>query len=74
MILFEMKLRIYLQRWKKIVYNILVNGEIVSENVLKSDIQHKIKIIHEYYKYSITSQSHEDPIITVVLNKSETIA
>lgn len=56
------------------MYNILVNGEVISENVLKSDIQHKIKIIHEYYKYNITSQSHEDPIITVVLNKPETIA
>jgi hypothetical protein len=51
-----------------------VNGEIISENVLKSDLQYKLKIIHEYYKYNITSQNHKDPTITVVLNNPETIA
>jgi uncharacterized protein (UPF0218 family) len=56
------------------VYNILVNGDVVSENVLKSDLHHKIKIIHEYYRYNITSQSLENPVITVVLNNPETIA
>lgn len=55
------------------MYNIIVNDEVISENVLKSDVQHKLKIIKEYYKYNVTSQDLENPIIKVVLNNSETI-
>jgi hypothetical protein len=53
------------------VYNILVNGEIIAENVLKSDVRGKIEIIQDYYRFE---NSHEIPTISVVLNKSETIA
>ena len=53
------------------MYNILVNGEIIAENVLKSDVQHKIRIIQEYYKIE---KDPENPAIAVVLNKPETIA
>lgn len=55
------------------MYNIIVNDEVISENVLKSDVSHKLKIIKEYYKYNVTSQDLENPIIKVVLNNSETI-
>ena len=45
MILFEMKSKIYLKKLRKNVYNIFVNGEVISENVLKSDVSSKVKII-----------------------------
>ena len=51
------------------MYNILVNDEIISENVLKSDVSSKVRIIEEYF-----NTVRETAIITVVLNKPETIA
>jgi hypothetical protein len=51
------------------VYNIFVNNEMISENVLKSDVTSKIRIIEEYF-----NTAGEKAIITVVLNKPETIA
>jgi hypothetical protein len=48
-----------------------VNGKIIAENVLKSDVRGKIEIIQDYYKFQ---NSQEIPTISVVLNKSETIA
>jgi hypothetical protein len=51
------------------VYNILVDDEIISENVLKSDISSKVRIIEEYL-----NSVGEKSIITVVLNKPKTIA
>ena len=51
------------------VYNILVNDEIISENVLKSDVSSKVKIIEEYY-----NDLKEKAIITVTLNTPEAIA
>ena len=51
------------------MYNILVNDEIISENVLKSDVSSKVRIIEEYF-----NTVREKAIITVVLNKPETIA
>jgi hypothetical protein len=53
------------------VYNILVNGEIIAEDVLKSDVRGKIEIIQDYYRFE---NSHKIPSISVVLNNSETIA
>jgi hypothetical protein len=69
MILFEMKSKIYLKKLRKNVYNIFVNGEVISENVLKSDVSSKVKIIEEYY-----NDLKERAIITVVLNTPEAIA
>ena len=69
MILFEMKSKIYLKKLRKNVYNIFVNGEMISENVLKSDVSSKVKIIEEYY-----NDLKERAIITVVLNTPEAIA
>lgn len=70
MILSEMRLKIYLRRLK-IVYNILVNGTIIAENVLRSDVRPKIEIIQQYYRLE---NSSERPLISVTLNKPETIA
>ena len=69
MILFEMKSKIYLKKLRMNVYNILVNDEIISENVLKSDVSSKVKIIEEYY-----NDLKEKAIITVTLNTPEAIA
>ena len=69
MILFEMKSKIYLKKLRKNVYNIFVNGEVISENVLKYDVSSKVKIIEEYY-----NDLKERAIITVVLNTPEAIA
>ena len=69
MILFEMKSKIYLKKLRMNVYNILVNDEIISENVLKSDVSSKVKIIEEYY-----NDLKEKAIITVALNTPEAIA
>ena len=51
------------------MYNIFVNGEVISENVLKYDVSSKVKIIEEYY-----NDLKERAIITVVLNTPEAIA
>ena len=51
------------------MYNILVNDEIISENVLKSDVTSKVRIIEEYF-----NTLGEKAVITVILNKPETIA
>ena len=51
------------------MYNIFVNDEIISENVLKSDVTSKVKIIEEYF-----NNYGERAVIRVVLNKPETIA
>jgi hypothetical protein len=64
-----MKSKIYLKKLRKNVYNIFVNGEVISENVLKSDVSSKVKIIEEYY-----NDLKERAIITVVLNTPEAIA
>lgn len=69
MILFEMKSKIYLKKLRMNVYNILVNDEIISENVLKSDVSSKVRIIEEYY-----NDLKEKAIITVALNTPEAIA
>ena len=69
MILFEMKSKIYLKKLRKNVYNIFVNGEMISENVLKSDVSSKVKIIEEYY-----NDLKEKALITVSLNTLEAIA
>ena len=51
------------------MYNILVNDEIISEYVLKSDVTSKVRIIEEYF-----NTLGEKAVITVILNKPETIA
>ena len=51
------------------MYNIFVNGEMISENVLKSDVSSKVKIIEEYY-----NDLKEKALITVSLNTLEAIA
>jgi hypothetical protein len=51
------------------VYNIFVNNEIISENVSKADVSSKVRIIEDYF-----NTLGEKAVITVVLNKPETIA
>ena len=51
------------------MYNIFVNDEIISKNVLKSDVTSKVRIIEEYF-----NTVGEKVVIRVALNNPETIA
>ena len=53
------------------VYNILVDGKVIAENVLKCDLQHKIDIIESYCELERDLRNCK---VTYVLNNPETIA
>lgn len=53
------------------VYNILVDGKVIAENVMKCDLQHKIDIIEAYCEIEKDLRNCK---VTYVLNKPETIA
>lgn len=53
------------------VYNILVDGKVVAENVEKCDLKHKIEIIEAYCQLEKDLRKSK---VTYTLNKPETIA
>lgn len=53
------------------VYNILVDGHVVAENVQQCDLQHKLDIIKEYCTLEKDLRFSK---VTYSLNKPETIA
>jgi len=54
------------------VYNIFVDGEIIAENVLKCDLNHKIEIIRAYC--NLLPEHRFSRVTFEPINNTETIA
>ena len=68
----EKRSKTYLQLSKMNLYNILVDGHVVAENVTKCDLQHKIEMVRAAcnleYDLRFSKVTHE------LINNPETIA
>ena len=53
------------------VYNILVDGQVVAENVIEPDLKHKMEIIKEY---CTLEEDLRYSVVSYTLNIPETIA
>jgi len=67
-----MKLMIFWWKLKKTVYNIFVDHEVIAENVLKCDLQHKIEMIRAYC--NLLPEHRFSKVTYKPINNTETIA
>jgi len=72
MILLGKRSKIYYQLSKMNLYNILVDGEVITEEVRECDLQHKVEMIRAYC--NLLPEHRFSKVTYELINNPETIA